>query len=86
MSEIDALLAQLEAKTQRGSRIWLDTLTLPEPIRTNTLKAWLEDDWAQNPDYFAEVVGIVTLLVQVGTAVAGLAGAVQAVQAIRAAL
>jgi hypothetical protein len=89
-AELDLQYAKLVVVTGRAEQKWRDVLTLPEPVRSEVLREWGEDDWVQDPDRFAQAVAIVNVIVSiVGTAagaVSGVAGAGTAVAGLRAAL
>jgi hypothetical protein len=86
VSDLDALYARLKVAT--GRDVWKDTLTLPEPMRTDTIMAWLDDDWVKLPDRRAEALDVLGLILTIvgdvgafagaGTAVAGFAAAAKA--------
>ena len=86
-AEADAY-ARLKTVTRRSEEKWQDVLSLPEPIRTETLQGWLEegDDWVQNPNYFAIVLDAVETIVSVAAGVGSLASAGTAIAGLKAAL
>jgi hypothetical protein len=69
----------------RTELMWRSVLNLPEPFRTETLKAWSEegDDWAQKPDHWATVVAVVSAIVSVAGGIGTIAGAVGAVRSVQ---
>ncbi len=81
VSELDDRLAELEIVSGKPASVWLDTLTLPEPIRTETIRERLEDDWVRLPDRLAQALAILELAETVAGAVSGFAGAAGAVRA-----
>ena len=56
-----------------------DLLSLPEPIRTQTITDLFADaEWTKNPDYASEVVAVVTTIGGLAGAASGVGGAATA--------
>ena len=83
MSEAQ-LFSLLSEKMKHPEEKLRDTLSLPEPIRSEVLAEMLESDvdWVQRPDYRAEIVSIVTAIAAVAGGVGTIASAGSAVAAL----
>ena len=74
-SEAD-LFARLAVLIKHPAEKLPDLLSLPEPIRTETITELFEDaEWVQNPDYKAEVVAVASAIGAAAGVASGLAGA-----------
>lgn len=80
----EAQFARLSLLSNKGEQIWLDTMTLPEPFRTQTFAMWRDEPWTQDADVLSEVLRIVQVIGVGAATVSGIAGAGTAVAALRA--
>jgi hypothetical protein len=84
----DALHAALETATgaETSAQQWEDFCSLPPDVQVFVAKGWLRLKWIKKPDVVAEILAILGPAAMIAGDVAGVGGAVGALQALRAVL